>query len=223
MWWDAFNVHLEAGSDDELINIKCMILHLDDETTGNFALWLTKSELIQKTRYEMITKVTKLVLQDNIGYIQPDVALPPVIKALKDLVKAIIMDTEKHIIHVEFPGQDISKDIYEKSNVAKEKLEQEMPEELSKLYFDSKTVETYWAPADKDYQKALANISVVNHNDFVKWNYKKDNIQALEERKKLLDKGMQSIALCTNKDCTKLAGMSNAVNKALKKHKGKSC
>ncbi|KAF8451053.1 hypothetical protein L210DRAFT_3500259 [Boletus edulis BED1] len=86
-WWDGLDEQPQVEADEEPIDLKGLVPHLDDETTGNFVLQLTKSKLIQKTDYETVNKVTKLVLQNNIGYVVPGVFSPPIVNALKKLVK----------------------------------------------------------------------------------------------------------------------------------------
>ncbi|KAF8432553.1 hypothetical protein L210DRAFT_3507427 [Boletus edulis BED1] len=86
-WWDGLDEQPQVEADEEPIDLKGLVPHLDDETTGNFVLQLTESKLIQKTGYETVNKLTKLVLQNNIGYVVPGVFSPPIVNALKKLVK----------------------------------------------------------------------------------------------------------------------------------------
>ncbi|KAF8124468.1 hypothetical protein EV363DRAFT_1081433, partial [Boletus edulis] len=217
-WWDGLDEQPQVQADEEPIDMKRVVPRLDTETTGNFVLRLTESELIRKTGYETVDKVTKLVLQNNLGFVVPGVLSPPVVNALKKLVKAMIVETEKHIAHIEFPKQELGE--FEASDAVAEKLQKGMPKILLDD-FDHQKVDDYWAPTSDNQQK-LANISVVNRDDFVDRNYEEDDLQALEERRKKLDRSMAGMALWNTKKRAEFANEDAALNKALNKHKGKS-
>lgn len=244
-WWVRFHMQPQREVDEIQPGHKQALPHLHDKTDGNFALQLTKSESIHKAGLEMAHKVTHLVLQDKIGWMHSQLPSLPVVNALKMLVEvststshwwtvldvlkplaqAIMIETEKHAIYLEFPKQDLSRGTFEKLGAAKEKLVTSMSENLSAILeqLDQEKAEAYWKPITEDIHTHLANIAVINHNDLLDWVFEQDDIEALELHKQQLDKEMQNMALWTSRDCAKLIGQMDMVTKTMDKaQKGKS-
>ncbi|KAF8122777.1 hypothetical protein EV363DRAFT_1300966 [Boletus edulis] len=129
---------------------------------GNFVLQLTELELIRKIGYETVDKVM---------FVVPGMFSPPVVNALKKLVKAMIVETEKYIICIKFPNQKMGN--FEASDAVAEKPEKGMSEILLED-FDHQKVHDYWASASENLMK-LENIFVMNCNDFVDRNNGEDD------------------------------------------------
>ena len=88
-WWDGFHKNLSSAQGKHQVDIDYFIPLLEDESKGNFTLWLTEAKDVFKQGDVAINEIMKNILKVGVDYVQPD--LPPhIITALKTLVKVSI-------------------------------------------------------------------------------------------------------------------------------------
>ncbi|KAG6371139.1 hypothetical protein JVT61DRAFT_9906 [Boletus reticuloceps] len=157
--WDSFC----ASPTDRYIDQERLLKKINGETKGNKIAHMRCINDICAQNISAVKKAASLVLVDKLGLLLPGTISESIAKPLHELCEVMMIQSEKHLIHLNHPAKDITKVILHSTCLAEIRLEC-MPE--FPTIATAEVENTFWMPIkDQDTLKKIMHLNLAQSTD----------------------------------------------------------